>query len=172
MKNVSAAADSQPQTFTIPYLPNVPEMYEEISAKFQSLVKDYLTVLRPTSQCSVDFQPFPAVIGQHSQERGGNALGIAGSDPDRLLLEIQCSWTLKSDDELFVGASKALVAWLEAKLPAWTGGEEFYLPFLMNDAAGDQNVTGLYRDYARFKALQSELDPDKFWSGRGGGFTY
>lgn len=147
-------------------------MYSEISAKFQTLFKEHLNPLRPTSQCSVDFQPFPSIIGQHSQERGGNAMGISGNDPDRLLLEIQCSWVLPNDDELFVGASQALVDWLEVKVPEWTGGKDVYLPYLMNDAAGDQNVTGTYRDYAGFKALQLEMDPDRFWSERGGGLTY
>lgn len=161
-----------PQTFTIPYLPDKPEIYGEISDKFQSLVKDYMNVLRPTAQCSVDFQPFPSIIGKHSEERGGNAMGIAGDDPDRLLLEIQCSWALKTDDDLFNDAAKELVEWLEVKVPEWTGGQDLYLPWLMNDAAGDQNVTGMYRDYARLKALQAEMDPEDFWSERGGGFTY
>lgn len=148
-------------------------MYSEISAKFASLVGDYLkSPLRLTSQCSIDFQPFPSIIGQETEQRGGNAMGLTGNDPDRILLEIQCSWAADWDDEIFVEASKDLVEWLEVKVPEWTGGEELYLPFLMNDAAGDQNVTGGYRDYLQLKALQAEVDPDQFWSNRGGGFTY
>lgn len=148
-------------------------MYQETSDKFAELVNDYLSnPIRVTSQCSIDFQPFSSVIGKHTHERGGNAMGLTDSDPDRLLLEIQCSWALETDDDIFVQASKDLVTWLEDKVPEWTQGEEYYLPYLMNDAAADQNVTGTYKDYAKFKALQAEMDPDEFWKSRGGGFTY
>lgn len=101
-------------------------------------------------------------------------MGLTARDPDRILLEIQCSWPSEADDALFEDASRQLVAWLEEKLAEWTAdeGEEYYLPYLMNDAAADQNVTGLYRDYAKFKALQKEMDPDGFFMNRGGGFTY
>jgi len=148
-------------------------MYSEISDKFTSLIKSYLSSpLRLTTQCSVDFQPFPSIIGAQSEKRGGNAMGLSGSDPDRLLLEIQCAWTFKADDEIFRAASKDLTDWLEDKVPEWTGGKEYYMPLFMNDAAGDQNVTGSYRDYAALKALQAKLDPGQFWKTRGGGFTY
>ena len=99
-------------------------------------------------------------------------MGITGEDPDRILLEIQCSWADKADDDLFNNASRDLVKWLEVKLEEWTKGEDYYLPYLMNDAAGDQNVTGLYHDYTKFKALQQEMDPKGFFKTRGGGFTY
>lgn len=150
-----------------------PQIYAEISTKFTSLVSDYLkSPLRLTSQCSIDFQPFPSIIGQATEQRGGNAMGLTANDPDRILLEIQCSWSDDGDDDIFADASRELTEWLEIKVAEWTGGDELYLPFLMNDAAGDQNVTGMYRDYARFKTLQAELDPKQFWSSRGGGFTY
>jgi hypothetical protein len=148
-------------------------VYSEISAKFASLVGDYLkNPLRLTSQCSVDFQPFPAIIGKHSEALGGNAMGISGGDIDRVLLEIQCSWSLPTDDSIFPAAAQKLTDWLETKLPEWTKDRKDYLPYLMNDAAGNQNVTGTYRDYAKFKALQKEIDPQGFFSTRGGGFVY
>jgi hypothetical protein len=152
---------------------DAPYIYRETSDKFASLLSDILKdPLRSTSQCSVDFQPFPSVIGKHSAERGGNALGISGSDDDRILLEIQCSWSSQSDDEVFHDASRKLVEWLKVKIPEWTKGREYYLPYLMNDAAGDQNVTGTYRGYGKFKALQAQMDPKGFFSKRGGGFVY
>lgn len=161
------------QTFTLPYLRDKPQMYAEISEKFASLVGNYLkNPLRLTSQCSIDFQPFPSIIGQRTEANGGNAMGLTGADKDRILLEIQCSWATDGDDDIFVEASKDLVEWLEVKVPEWTDGQQLYLPLLMNDAAGDQNVTGGYRGYSRFKALQAEADPNQFWSSRGGGFTY
>src|SRR5690348_1667442 len=101
-------------------------MYHEISDKFSSLLADILkNPLRLASQCSIDFQPFNAVIGKHSEERGGNAMGISGSDPDRILLEVQCSWSSAGDDKVFREASKKLTDWLEIKVPEWTKGREF-----------------------------------------------
>lgn len=99
-------------------------------------------------------------------------MGISGDDPDRILLEIQCSWSSERDDEIFTAASKDLTDWLETKVPEWTKGKESYLPFLMNDAAGDQNVTGTYKDFAELKAIQNQLDPSGFFKHRGGGFVY
>lgn len=148
-------------------------MYDEISNKFTDLVEEHLkNPLRLTAQCSIDVQPFPAIIGKHSEDRGGNAMGISGDDIDRILLEIQCSWSSDKDDEIFHDVSRELVEWLETKVPEWTKGEEYYLPLLMNDAAGDQNVTGGYRDYGKFKAMQAEMDPEGFFRERGGGFVY
>lgn len=178
MINPLSKADSdtnKPQTFTIPYVADAPHMYSEISDKFADLLKEYLSnPLHLTSQCSVDFQPFPSIIGNHSQKSGGNAMGISGDDPDRILLEIQCSWASPDDDETLYGISEELTKWLDVKVPEWTKGQgkDLYLPFLMNDAAGNQNVTGRYRDYAKFKALQEKVDPEGFFKLRGGGYTY
>jgi len=163
------------RTYTIPHIPSAPHMYTEITEKFASLLKKFLrNPLRATSQCSVDFQPFPSIIGKHSEAAGGNAMGISGDDPDRILLEIQCSWASRFDDDLVYEISEELTEWLEIKVPEWTRGqhEDLYLPFLMNDAAGSQNVTGTYKDYAKFKALQEKVDPDGFFRLRGGGYTY
>lgn len=150
-------------------------MYSEITNKFADLLEKYLSnPLRLTSQCSIDFQPFPSIIGKHSESNGGNAMGITGDDVDRLLLEIQCSWASPGDDEILYGVSEELTDWLAIKVPEWTKGQDegLYLPYLMNDAGGSQNVTGTYKDYAKFKALQEEVDPEGFFKLRGGGYTY
>ena len=47
-------------------------------------------------------------------------------------------------------------------------GQQYYLPYLMNDAAGDQNVTGTYRGYSESKALQAAMDLGEFFQNRGG----
>ena len=60
-------------------------------------------------------------------------------------------------------------------MPEWLADEPSshdYLPWLMNDAMGDQNVTGMYRDYAKFKALQEEIDPEGLFSTRAGGYKF
>ncbi|KAI6783908.1 Bifunctional solanapyrone synthase-like protein [Emericellopsis cladophorae] len=163
------------RTFTVPYVADAPHMYNEISLKFKSIIDDFLkSAVRPTTQCSVAFQPFPSIIAKHSQEAGGNAMGIHPDDGDRLIIETQCSWALPSDDELVREMSKEMEDWLKTKVPQWTKGQVdgLYLPYFMNDAAGDQNVTGTYRDYAALKALQKRNDPEGFWSARAGGHKY
>jgi hypothetical protein len=42
----------------------------------------------------------------------------------------------------------------------------------MNDAGPDQDVMGSYKDSAKFKALQREVDPNGLWSKRAGGYKF
>lgn len=149
-------------------------MYQEIWDHWQKTLDGLTSPVSLTVQGSIDFQPWPAVIAKHSESRGGNAMGLKPDDIDRIVLEIQCSWTDSADDDLFVEASDEMISWLEKKVPEWTQGQDadLYLPLFMNDAAGTQNVTGSYRDYTKFKALQEKMDPDGFFSKRGGGFKY
>ncbi|KAM0543961.1 hypothetical protein ACHAPJ_012056 [Fusarium lateritium] len=164
-------------TTTIPYIAANPAVYDEISTKLRDITKDYFkNPLNLASQCSVDFQPLPAAIGKATEKRGGNAIGFTGSDPDRILLELQCAWTDKKYDEVMPQFSKDLTSWIEDKVPEWLEkyGEpsDTYLPLFMNDAMADQNVTGSYKDYAKFKALQLEHDPEGVLRTRTGGFKY
>lgn len=150
-------------------------MYQEIRDKFAEITTPFLNLLHPTSQFSVDFQPLPSIIGKISEAKGGNAMGLTSSDPDRLILEIQGSWELSSDDAEAYGLSKKLTDWLDEQVPAWlaeAGMGNQYLPLFMNDAAGDQDVTGSYKDSAKFKALQKSVDTNGFFSTRTGGFKY
>ncbi|KAF2183270.1 FAD-binding domain-containing protein [Zopfia rhizophila CBS 207.26] len=162
------------RTFTIPYLPENPGIYAEISDKWHNITSFYFTsLLHLTSECSIDFQPMPSVVGQQSQAAGGNAMGLSGNDHDRVLLEIQCLWASKEDDETMYALSRDLTDWLESQLPGWeASGNEHYNPLFMNDATDDQNVTGSYRDHAKFKALQESADPEGFFRERAGGFKY
>lgn len=147
-------------------------MYKEIADKYKTIVTSFLGGGGYSAvQCSVDFQPLPAVIGRASAPHGGNALGLTASDRDRIILEIQCSWLAEKDDEAGLARVHALTDWLETRLAEWAD-EGAYLPLLMNDATFDQNVTQHYRDHDKFKALQKEIDPDGFWSTRAGGWTY
>ncbi|PVH97244.1 FAD-binding domain-containing protein [Periconia macrospinosa] len=162
------------RTFTIPYLPENPGIYAEISDKWHNITSHHFTnLLHLTSECSIDFQPMPSVVGQQSQRAGGNAMGLNGNDSDRILLEIQCLWASKEDDTTMYALSRDLTDWLESRLPGWeASGNEQYNPLFMNDATDDQNVTGSYRDYAKFKALQKSADPEGFFRVRAGGFKY
>lgn len=171
------------QTFTIPYIASNPGLYAEIRDQWREITSDYLKDIgHLIALCSADFQPFPSIIGQHSQEKGGNAMGLSGSDPDRLIIELQCSWSDKNDDETLHAMSRQMTSWLQGKVPEWLAAaaaaadepveEGLYLPLFMNDAMGDQNVTGSYRDYAKFKALQRSVDPDGLFNLRSGGYKY
>lgn len=150
-------------------------MYQEIRDKLVEITKPFLTILRATSQFSVDFQPLPKIIGAISESKGGNAMGLTASDPDRLILEIQGSWALASDDTEAYSLSKKLTVWLDEQVPKWlseAGMGSQYLPLFMNDAAGDQDVTGSYRGVAKFRALQKSVDPNGLFSTRSGGYKY
>lgn len=163
------------QTYTVPYIASRPHMYKEIRDKLVEIATPFLNVLRPTSQFSVDFQPLPSLIGKVSESKGGNAMGLTASDPDRLILEIQGSWTLPGDDTEGYSVSKQLTDWLDEQVPKWlaeAGMDSQYLPFFMNDAAGDQDVTGSYKDVEKFRALQKSVDPNGLFSTRAGGFKY
>ncbi|KAG5757677.1 hypothetical protein H9Q72_014180 [Fusarium xylarioides] len=165
------------RTATIPYFPKDSTVYAEITDKFVAITSTYFKDLRGfASQCSVDFQPLPSSIGKHTEERGGNAIGFTANDPDRVLLEIQCAWVEKRYGDAVRQFSKDLTAYIEDKLPEWierNGGDvDEYLPLFMNDAMFDQNVTGTYKDYAKFKALQREADPEGVLRERMSGFKY
>ena len=151
-------------------------MYSEIRTKFAEITTPFLTPLRPTSQFSVDFQPLPSIIGAISETKGGNAMGLSASDPDRLILEIQGSWLLAEDDAVAYSLTKQLTEWLDEEVPEWLDeagmSRGVYLPLFMNDAAGDQPVTQSYKDFAKFKKLQQQLDPNGLFSTRAGGFKY
>jgi hypothetical protein len=151
-------------------------MYAEIHDKFAQIVAPYQLALRPTTEFSVDFQPLPSLFGSISETKGGNAMGLTGSDGDRVVLEIQGLWQLPEDDAVAYDLSKQLTDWLEVQVPLWLdeAGMDpvMYLPLFMNDAAGDQGVTQSYRDYEKFKALQREIDPNGLFSVRAGGFKY
>ncbi|KAK8074244.1 hypothetical protein PG994_005143 [Apiospora phragmitis] len=168
------------RTFTIPYIPTNPGLYAVIAAKWRDITAAYLTVLHPTAQCSTDFQPLPAVVGRRSEARGGNAMGLRGGDPDRLVLELQCGWLNGLDDATLYALGRDMTDWLRGRLPEWLaqaglgaeGADEAYMPLFMNDAAGDQNVTGSYRGHARYKGLQESVDPAGLFATRAGGYKY
>ncbi|KPM42450.1 hypothetical protein AK830_g4102 [Neonectria ditissima] len=165
------------RTATIPYIASNPKIYAKISNKMRDITKDYLkSPLHLSSQCSVDFQPLSSVVGKHTEARGGNAMGLTAADPDRVILEIQCSWSDEKDDEVMRQFSRDLTSWVERQVPVWLEGQDLsngaYLPLFMNDAMADQNVTGSYRDYAKLKSLQLQADPEGILRTRTGGFKY
>lgn len=103
-------------------------------------------------------------------------MGLSASDPNRLILELQCSWASAIDDDLVYDLTREVTDWLETKIPEWNAragiSGDAYMPYFMNDAMGDQNVTGSYRAYESLKALQRDIDPQGLFSSRAGGFKY
>ena len=103
-------------------------------------------------------------------------MGLSAFDPDRVILEIQGSWTLAEHDAVAYDLSKQLTDWLDDEVPKWLDeagmDRDIYLPMFMNDAAGDQAVTRSYKNYEKFKALQQQYDPNGLFSTRAGGYKY
>jgi hypothetical protein len=153
-------------------------MYTEVRDKLANLTELFLNTppLVRAIQFSVDFQPLPSIIGKVSESKGGNAMGLTASDPDRIILIYQGAWNLPTDDALAYSIAKQLTDWLDSVVPIWLEeagmSQDLYLPFFMNDAMGDQAVTQSYKDYKKFKALQRSVDPDGLFSTRAGGFKY
>lgn len=153
-------------------------MYKEIRDKLAHLTDKFLKTLPVVRaiQFSVDFQPLPSSFGKISAAKGGNAMGLTASDPDRIVLLFQGAWNFSGDDELAHGIARQLTAWLDEVVPKWIKEagmpSNMYLPLFMNDAMWDQPVMQSYKDYNKFKALQRQVDPNGFWSTRAGGFKY
>ncbi|KAI8933467.1 hypothetical protein NX059_009205 [Plenodomus lindquistii] len=166
------------RTVTVPYISSRPQMYREIRDKLQSIVGPFLTIppLVRGVQFSVDFQPLPAIIGTHSAAKGGNAIGLTASDPERIIIIFQGAWNLPSDDALAYSFGKQLTDWLDVQVPKWLEeagmSKDVYLPLFINDASSDQRVMESYREYEKFKALQKSVDPNGLFSTRAGGFKY
>lgn len=101
-------------------------------------------------------------------------MGLSSSDPDRIILEYQCLWSNKNDDEVLRGMAKEMTRWLENMRPKWLAeaGAENCMPYFMNGAAEDQKVMESYRNYEKLKALQMSIDPDGLFRTRLGGFKY
>jgi FAD/FMN-containing dehydrogenase len=153
-------------------------MYAEIRDYLANVTTLFLNTppLVRAVQFSVDFQPLPSLIGKISASKGGNAMGLSSSDPDRIILIYQGAWNLPTDDELAYGIARQITGWLDEVVPVWMEeagiSEDTYLPMFMNDAMYDQPVTQSYRDYEKFKALQKQVDPNGLFATRAGGFKY
>ena len=153
-------------------------MYKAIRDKLADLTNQFLNTppLVRAIQFSVDFQPLPSLFGKISEAKGGNAMGLTSSDPDRIVLIYQGAWNLAVDDDLAHGIARQLTAWLDEVVPQWMKEagipSDTYLPLFLNDAMWDQPVMQSYKGYEKFKALQRQVDPNGLWSTRAGGFKY
>ncbi|KAF1828922.1 FAD binding domain-containing protein [Decorospora gaudefroyi] len=166
------------RTYTVPYIASRPQMYSEIRDQLANITATFLNTLPliRAIQFSVDFQPLPALFGQISESKGGNAMGLTASDPDRIILIYQGAWNSPEDDELAYELAREITAWLDEVVPVWMEEAglppDMYLPLFINDAMFDQPVLQSYREYEKFEALQRSVDPDGLFRTRFGGFKY
>lgn len=173
-------------TATVPALPHI---LPEISTKWRSILQPHFMRTRHAlSFWAMTMQPFPSTIGAHTEDRGGNAMGLRASDPDRLILEFSGMWQCKSEDETMRKMSLEIIKWLDEKTPGWVAearrlrekdgdGDDaseadWHMPLFMNDAMDGQDVTKSYRGFEVFKTMQKSVDPDGLWAKRLGGFKY
>jgi hypothetical protein len=122
---------------------------------------------------ALTFQPFNALIGTASQQRGGGAMGLTANDPARFILEAAFSWTDPTFDDEVACVSRDFVAQVQqlAKSIPLDPGKPNYYPYYMNDAAGDEDVLDSYKKAPAFAALQKKMDPQGFFR-RTGSFHY
>ena len=111
---------------------------------------------------SLTFQPITPLIGAASDKRGGNAMGLHGTDPPRIVLEITFMWTNAALDDQILNLSQSFEQLVQARAREQQGTTSYY-PYYMNDANGDQSVLESYRDAAKFAALQRQMDPQGFF---------
>jgi hypothetical protein len=124
------------------------------------------------------FQPFPNTIGKASEERGGNSMGLRSTDKPRFVVEIAGLYMLPGDEDVvnkmsteFTDSLLKQLDVIKANANAVGAPIEEYLPYFMNDAGPDQDVTSSYREVQLFAKLKKEIDPNGFFS-RTGGYKY
>jgi hypothetical protein len=166
------------QSFTLPHQPEDHGFYKRVDDIWSGVAQKYIKN-RWNIFNAVIFQPFPKSIGAASDARGGNAMGLSGSDHDRFVLEIATIYTNKADDDLVKAMVRDITATLSLKLSeekekAKSVGRTIgdYNPFYMNDAGPDQDVMSSFKDAKKFAKLQKEMDPTGLWANRAGGYKY
>jgi hypothetical protein len=162
------------RSLTLPFVADNHGFYGEIKSAFANITNPF-TKTRPAAMGTLAFQAFPSSIGQQSEKRGGNAMGLSAKDKNRFIIELNYLWNKEGDDQAVWQMGKDLTDMLEKKLVQFKsnakGNTEGYLPLFMNDAAHDQDVIATYKNVAMFKQLQNQHDPQGFWK-RAGGFKY
>ncbi|QDS73170.1 hypothetical protein FKW77_002220 [Venturia effusa] len=169
------------RTATLPVLPEYPQFMGDIEDIFKSVSATYSPRLRGYAGQWLVLQPFPRAFGNASEARGGNAMALKGTDHDRYVLEMPAVYNDKADDKLMTMWNKAFSDAVEARLQVVLGDMKRkgklregvdYNPYFMNDAAGDQDVLGSYKENAKFAKLQRMVDPQGLFAVRAGGYKF
>jgi hypothetical protein len=105
-------------------------------------------------------------------------MGLKGTDKPRFVIEVAGIYASQADDSIvnkmsieYIDALLQQLVNIKATANAAGAPVEEYLPYFMNDAGLDQDVTGSYREANLFAKLKKEIDPNGFFS-RTGGFKY
>ncbi|KAF2396177.1 FAD-binding domain-containing protein [Trichodelitschia bisporula] len=166
------------RSITLPHLPHDHGYYSRVDALWSNITAKHLKG-RYLVGSTLAFQPFPNSMGKATETKGGNAMGLKGSDHTRFVIEIAGIYSRKADDDVVQEMSREYTQVLteqlqgvkaSAKAKGITVGE--YNPMFGNDAGPDQDVMGSYRDVATFRKLQKQLDPEGLFAKRAGGFKY
>jgi hypothetical protein len=166
-------------TVTLPIQPSNPGFLAEVEDIFANVSAKYSTTFKGYGGMGLVFQPFPKAFGKAAEARGGNAMGLLGSDHDRYVLEIPSLYSNAADEKIiqawvadFIGTVQDRLRQVTVNLKAKgvTVGE--YNPYFMNDAGPGQDVLGSYRDADKFAKMQRSVDPDGMFSRRAGGYKF
>ncbi|KAI1336108.1 FAD binding domain-containing protein [Xylariaceae sp. FL0016] len=162
-------------TETIP-LPDASAGPEVMESFYEHWVNVSDTVkLVPGLIASIAFQPLPKMLAAVAREKGGDLIDV-DDDVDRIVIELDYSFLLDSDYDTVdatmrqtYGGFKTLVEGYQQSglMPA-----DAYLPLFQNDCFYPQDYFGRLRPekLALAQSVQTEVDPDGFWTTRTGGF--
>ncbi|TID27652.1 FAD-binding domain-containing protein [Venturia nashicola] len=165
------------RSISLPYQPNNPAYYAEIEDIWNKVSQSYIKRAKGTVTATIAYQPFPRTVGQASEKRGGNAMGLSANDKDRFILEVAGIYNKSDDDDLVQAMGKEFTDALAKKLNTQIQSKalddlETYNPLFMNDAGPDQDVMATYKDAVEHMKLQMSVDPKGLWAKRAGGFKY
>jgi hypothetical protein len=160
------------QSITLPHQSD-PAYYLNIEKQLRNITADF-SKNHWTAQTTLAFQALPNTVGKASEARGGNAMGLKGTDQARFILEIAGVWNNKADDESMWSLARQLTNNLTTQLDQMkaSGKAVGYNPLFMNDAGPDQDVFSTYKDVEKFAKLQREVDPKGFFAKRAGGYKF
>ena len=147
-------------------LPTIHEHWRNVTSE----VADVFGVV-----ASIAYQPFPRRIAEVAKQKGGDLIAF-DDDVDRIIIELNFSFSVKHDYEridralrdIYEGVRERIVAWQkDGSLPA-----NVYLPLFMNDAFYPQDYFGrLHPEDAKMaRDLAMELDPEGLFRERTGGW--
>lgn len=167
----ASVVDIGTETIPMPPLENAGLM-DELHAHWRNV--SGTVQLEPGIVASIAYQPFPKRIAAAARERGADLIDC-DADVDKLIIEMNYSFTLQADygkmadtlEATYTGVRERVVAWQQAgEMP------ETYLPVFMNYGFYRQDYFGrLKPENAAFaRQVAAQVDPDGLFRDRTGGF--
>ena len=152
---LEAAADLRDLFATLTFA-NDADIIAEVYAMSQKLLEPIKTT-KGLNWITM-FQPLPSIISQHSQERGGNVLGLDRAKGNQVLFLFFVQWDDASKDAQIQTAASTFVKQIQ-QLTASKGKANDWI--YLNYALADQDVLGSYgpENVALLKAASRKYDP-------------